>query len=584
MIRNQWMNGRVSAMRISVAACLALALSGCAMTGGSADAAADAEPAPPASALGSYLAALHAQQERDYGHAAEFMNRALADDPGNFDLVRRTFILRVSEGRVADAVPLAQHIVDLDRESGLAGIVLLLQEVKAGNYRAAEQRARALSNDGAQRLAAPLLISWCEVGLQQPASALQALDALNGVRGVQTLKDLHAAILADYADRIGEAEEGYKKLTADQARLTWRVVEMAGNFYERHQRSEEARRLYERLQSGEQDSDVVAPALARIIRGEVPPRIIASPPDGIAEALFDLASILNQRETIDASLVYARLAIDLRPDFPLAQMLIAEIEEEQQHTTEALAIYRAIDPRSPLAWSARLRAASTLDALNRTDEAAADLNRMAAERPKERQPLVELGDILRGRSRFPEAVAAYDAAIARGQVFGSRDWRLYYSRGVALERSGQWARAEADLKRALELQPDEPLALNYLGYSWIDKGENLDVALKMIERAVELRPNDGYIVDSLGWAYYRLGDFTNAAQIIEHAIELLPEDPTVNDHLGDAYWQAGRVNEARNQWRRALQFKPEADEEKTLETKLDHGIAKPPAAAAVRGG
>jgi Flp pilus assembly protein TadD len=274
----------------------------------------------------------------------------------------------------------------------------------------------------------------------------------------------------------------------------------------------------------------------------------------------------------------------MRPDFPLAQLLVAEIYEDQRHTADALALYRGIDPKSPLGWTARLRAVAALDALDRTDEAASELRRMAAERPDDPDPLVELGDIMRARNRFADAVPAYDAAITRVGEVKPQHWRLYYSRAAALERSGQWPRAEVDLKRALELQPDQPLVLNYLGYSWIDRGENLDEGLRMVKRAVELRPNDGYIVDSLGWAYYRLGDFAHAAQFLEKAIELLPEDPTVNDHLGDAYWQEGRVVEARYQWQRALQFKPEADLVKAIETKLDRGIAKLPAAAVTRGG
>ena len=587
MSDRQRMTTRARARHAIMAAMAAsLALAACSQSAPGMRSAAEpvAAPAAPMSALGSYLAARHAQQQRDYPRAAEYMSRTLTDDPDNNDLVRRTFVLRVSEGRVDEAVPLARRIVAQDHGAGLAQIVLILQDAKGGDFAAALQRARLLPSDGAQRLSAPLLIAWCEVGQQHRAQAAQALDALNDVRGVQTLRDLHAAMIADYADRIGEADEAYKKLIAGQAQPTWRAVEVAGNFYERHQRSQEARRLYEGLADSEQGLAVVQPALQRIARGDVPPRLISSPQDGMAEALFDLASILDQRETLDASLIYARLALALRPDFPLAQMLVAEIEEDQKHTAEALAVYRGIDGKSTLSWTARLRSAQALDILDRTDEAAGELKRMAAERPKDPEPLVELGDILRGRSRFGDAVDAYDQAIARVAHPEARHWRLFYSRAVALERAGQWPRAEADLRHALQLQPEQPLVLNYLGYSWIDKGQNLEAALKMIQRAVELRPNDGYIVDSLGWAYYRLGDFGNATQILEHAIELLPEDPTVNDHLGDAYWRSGRLAEARFQWRRALQFKPEADEIKTIETKLDRGpAARPPSGTSTRG-
>jgi len=223
-----------------------------------------------------------------------------------------------------------------------------------------------------------------------------------------------------------------------------------------------------------------------------------------------------------------------------------------------------------------LRIAANLEMLKRTEEAITQLKEMSAEAPRRAGAVMQLGDLLRAKKRFSEAVEAYDEAMRRLTAAGIPErWSLFYSRGIALERSGQWKPSEADLLHALELKPDQPLVLNYLGYSWIDRGENLDRGLKMIEKAVELRPEDGYIVDSLGWAHYRLGDYSSAVQYLEKAIELVPEDPTINDHLGDAYWQSGRATEARFQWRRALQFGPEANEIKPIEAKLDGGLVPP---------
>ena len=207
---------------------------------------------------------------------------------------------------------------------------------------------------------------------------------------------------------------------------------------------------------------------------------------------------------------------------------------------------------------------------------------MAAEQTDSIGAEVQLGDLLRNKKRFAEAVAAYDEAIHRAEgAHLPERWSLFYDRGVALERAGQWPRAEADLLHALELKAEQPLVLNYLGYSWVDRGENLDRGLKMIEKAVELRPEDGYIVDSLGWARYRLGDYAAAVEQLEKATELVPEDPTINDHLGDAYWQTGRLVEARYQWRRALQFGPQDDEIKPIQAKLDGGTVP---SAGARGG
>ena len=126
----------------------------------------------------------------------------------------------------------------------------------------------------------------------------------------------------------------------------------------------------------------------------------------------------------------------------------------------------------------------------------------------------------------------------------------------------------------MAFEPDHPFILNYLGYSWIDQGINLEEATRMIEKAVRLRPDDGYIVDSLGWAYYKQGKFTQSAQALDRAIELSPFDPTINDHLGDAYWQVGRKAEARFQWRRAMSLKPDAELASKLEDKIENGLAE----------
>jgi tetratricopeptide (TPR) repeat protein len=577
--------GKLMGQAKSVAVLISFMLCACATS-----AATESEPAGPAPAaeqmspLGAYLAARHAQQERDYAAAARYMGAALAADPGNNELVRRTFLFRIGEGDITEAIPLATRIADIDRRSGFADLVLVLQEFQAGHYQEALARAQALPKDGVNRLAGPLLAAWAEVGLGKTMPALLLLAEAKPPNGLPELNEFHRALIADRADRIDEAAQQYEKLTRDASHLTWRTVELAGNFYERHQRDAAARRLYQKLKSDADSSAVVDAAMKRLQSGAIPNRLIATPQDGAAEALFDLASILNARDTLDIALIHARLALYLKPDFPIAQLLVAEIADELDHHREALADYRSIDLASPLSWSARLRESAMLDRLDRTDEAVALLRKMAVERPHDRQPMIELGDILRSHDRFTEAVVAYDDAFARFGQNKPRDWRLYYSRGIALERSQQWPRAESDLRQALELEPEQPLVLNYLGYSWIDQGVHLDQALQMVERAVALRPNDGYIVDSLGWAYFRLGRYNKATENLERAIELVPEDPTINDHLGDAYWRAGRHLEARFQWNRALQFKPEAGEISKIESKLEHGLGRPANVPQSKGG
>jgi tetratricopeptide (TPR) repeat protein len=543
------------------------------------------DDAPVNSALGSYLAGRHAQQQHDYGAAARYFGQALAQDPADYELINKTFLFDLSEGRIAEAKDLAARINHIDPAAPLPDLILALERMKSGDFAGADAMAQALPRDGIHRFVSPLIQAWSKVGVGQIADATAALASLRSVQGFAPLADFHAGLIADYAGRTAEAETEYLKVVPPTARTNWRSVETLGSLYERADRPADARALYERFTGENRDSDLVGVALARLASGQKPPPRIAGAIDGAAEALFDLASVLDQNETADLSLIYGRLALSLKPDFPLAQLLVADILEAEHRPDEALAIDQIIASPSPYRWASRLRGASNLDTLDRIDEAVAQLRAMAAERPDRADALIQLGDLLRSKNRFAEAVDAYDGAIARITKFEPRHWGVFYSRGVALERAGQWPRAEADLLHALELQPEQPLVLNYLGYSWVDKGLKLKEATHMIERAVELRPDDGYIVDSLGWAFYRLGNYAQAAQHLEHAVELHPQDPTINDHLGDAYWQTGRVAEARNQWRRALQLGPDAAEIKTISAKLDRGLTKPaPVAATVQGG
>ena len=274
------------------------------------------------------------------------------------------------------------------------------------------------------------------------------------------------------------------------------------------------------------------------------------------------------------ALVLGRMALHLKPDFPVMQILVADILESHGRLEKANQMYGDINPDSPFAWSARQSIAANLDELERTEEAIKQLNAMADAEPDLAEPLIKLGNIMSRRERFKEAVIAFDRAIERIGELTSKHWSLLYSRGIALERSKNWPRAEADFLKALEFKPEQPFVLNYLGYSWVDQGLHLDRAMDMIKRAVELRPSDGYIVDSLGWVLYRLGKYDEAVKEMERAVELRPEDPVINDHLGDTYWQVGRKLEARFQWRRALSLDPEDDLRSVIETKIKKGLVK----------
>ena len=526
------------------------------------------------SVIGNYLAGRHARAKRDVPAATQFLMAVLDKDPDNPELLRTTFVLMASEGRIDEALDLARRLIAVDGANTFAPVALAVGDIKGGRFAEAEQRLAEVPERGLNVFLVPLLRAWILVGLGKPDEAIEALDKLSEKKGFRAMRHLHGGLIQEVAGRTEEAEKEYRSAAESGNGLSLRLIELLGGLYERTGRPEEAKALYQKYLEEQPNSRLLDPAEARLDAGSVPKQTVRSAAEGTAEALFGIANALRQQPASETSLLLGHLALYLRPDFPLALFMMAGTFEEQDRLEKSNAIYMAIDPASPLAWSARLRIASSLDKMKRTDEAVALLEELAQQKSDRADPLISMGDIYRSHDRFEDAVNAYDEAIKRIDTLEPRHWSLLYTRGIVLERSKQWARAEKDFLKALEFEPDQPYVLNYLGYSWVELGLNLDRAQQMIEKAVGLRPNDGYIVDSLGWVRYRLGDFEAATRDLERAVELRPEDPVINDHLGDAYWRVGRRPEARFQWRRALTLEPEPDLRTTIETKIDRGLTE----------
>lgn len=523
-------------------------------------------------AEGYYLAARQAEQQGDRATAEEYMAEALAHDPGNVDLLGETFQLDLSEGRFAEADRLAKRLVVVQPESQLANLFLALEDAREGEWAAAEARMARLPRFGLGSLIGPIGRAWSLQGAGKTDQAVATLAQLSSVRGFAVLRDFHTAFINDLAGRTAAAEESYKRSVASQGTPSFRVVDAFANFYARQGRVEDALDLLSHFKEDNPDTVRLDETIKALTSSK---QFFPEVPDakaGLAEALFDIGSALQQDATERLSLDFMRLALFMSPELTVARIALGDMLAADQRDDEALALYNEIKPSSPLYFSTRLRVANVLRDMNRLDDAAKELERLAATWPDRPDPLATEGDFLRASERFADAAKAYDRAVARIKTIKPSDWSLFYARGVALERSDQWPRAEQDFLEALKLSPNQPSVLNYLGYSWVDRGGNLDKAKELIERAVQLRPDDGYIVDSLGWVLYREGDYKHAVAHLERAVELRPEDPVINDHLGDAYWRVGRLNEARFQWQRVLSLKPEPDLSSQIGLKLEHGL------------
>ena len=565
-------------MQGAFAACLI----GVVGAGGAVAADEEAPPLPPepaasafrfdGSPIGSYLAGRYAHSRGDYAAAARHLRRVLDTDPDNPSLLRRTVSLLTAEGRIEDAAELARRLVDIRDDARLARFILGLQEARIGDYEDALERIDEIPRDGVYSLLVPLAEGWLHTGSGTDAAALAALAPLAERDSYRPFYLLHAGLMHDLAGREADAEALLREAVAISGG-SHRPVAALGSMLMRAGRAVDARAVYAEYRAQNPENIWAERMLAASHAGMSVPPLVRDARGGLAEALLGAAAALPQRDNGDAALIFARLALFLHDELDTVRFLIGEILDGAERLEDAVDAYRSIPAGSDYAWAAQLRAASDLADLERHDEAVAALRAMIDERPERIDAASALGDVFRRDERYEDAAEAYDAAVRRIANVENQHWRLFYVRGIAYERVGEWPKAEADFLRALELEPDQPLVLNYLGYSWVEQGRNLDEAKTMIEKAVELRPDDGYIVDSLGWVAYMLGDFEEAARQLELAVELVPGDPIINDHLGDAYWQVGRLNEARFQWHRVLTLEPEDELADQVRRKLAGGLS-----------
>lgn len=519
---------------------------------------------------GAYLAGRQAGLNNDYAAAAQYFSRALLRDTQNAALIENAASAYLSMGDLDRALPLATRLSEMGVESQIAGLIDYADMTLQGEW---QQIVDALD---AGRSVGPLydglLRAWALVGLGQMGDALEQFSAVENTRGTQAFGLYHRALalasVGDFegANAIFSGEDGI------QLRLTPRGTVAHIQVLGQLEQVDAALEEVEAAQRGRLDPFLTTLG-DRLAAGETLPfDVVTSAADGIAEMHYSIANALTGEASDGFTLVYARLGTILRPDHVEGLLLTADLLERLERYGLATEVYDQVARDHPYFYIAEMGRAEALKQADQTEAAIEVLTQLGETHSDLPLVHVALGDTLRRLERFEEAVTPYDRAIALLDDPQPSHWSLYFSRGIVHERTKNWPSAEADFRQALELQPEQPQVLNYLGYSFVEMQINLDEALDMIERAVAGEPNSGYITDSLGWVLYRLGRFEEAVGHMERAVELLPIDPIINDHLGDVYWAVGRTREAEFQWHRALSFEPEEEDARRIRRKLEVGL------------
>ncbi len=511
----------------------------------------------------------------DDGHFVPLLKKT-GTNITNEVLLEQGFYIEAFEANWQRAIPLAKELVAAkeNKTHRMAHLLLGLDRYKSGSYLKAKEDLKAASEGPIGELTSTLARAWTEVAHGNSKKGLKLLNLPNRAEWKQFYLNYHRALIADVAGRQEEARAAFERSYQKDNRTLRTALAYARHaaHYGRIKLAKSILRKQIDKAQGE-PHPLARDLLDKIEAGEKISLLIKTPEDGLTEVFYGLGEALTGKGDLNMGILYLQMALYLQPDHAFALAALANAYEASRRYEDAIAAYDRIPSGTSLQDSIDIRKAFDLNSLDKVDEAQAMLDKLAGAKPTDLKPLDALGNIMLSRKRFDEAVAYYSRAIdLLPERLEKRHWKFYYSRGTCYDRLKKWPLAEADLQKALKLFPNQPLALNYLGYSWVDQNRNLKQSMALSEKAVALKPGDGDIVDSLGWAHFKLGNFKQAVRFLERSVELEPADPVLNDHLGDALWRVGREREARFQWDQALTLDPEPENAEKIKKKLAQGL------------
>lgn len=513
----------------------------------------------------SYVLGRAALSDDRLDDAVGHFRKALQQQPANVDLARRTFGIAIAAGDKEVAASLVNRMGKQTTEAVERRLFLLGEAVRNKDWAAARSELQGLRTNSGLAFIAPMIEAWISLG-SGAGDPIALLDAAEANLLTAAYAREHRALLLGAMGRTQEAFEAYQPLLGATGGRSIRLKLAAAEMLLRAKRQSDALGVL----AG--DDPALRKGRALIDAGQPLGTGVATAQQGLAELYVRLAADLGRERVEALGLAAARVSTFLAPGNAEGWLVTADLLAAQDSLPPALTALERIPDGDPFAQAAFGGRVQLLLRMNRPEEAVL-LAQKSVKGSTDAAMWVQLGDLFSQMERYREAAVAFHRAIdltPKAQI----GWALYLQRGSAYERDGQWHKAEKDLRRAYTLAPDQAVVLNYLGYSLLDRGKKLDEAEMLISKASALQPDAGSITDSLGWVYYRRGDYARAVSTLEAAVATEPAESTINEHLGDAYWQVGRRVDARFAWRAALVGAEGDAEKRRLQTKLDWGLER----------
>lgn len=528
---------------------------------------------------GNYLAGRVAHLRQDYNNAAKYYVKAIDSGLANEDLLGKTYIILALQGDIEKAYKYANQAREQGDKNNFIDVISAAYFFKNGDYKASREAIGQIKEKSYQNLISPMFVAWSYVGENNYNKAVEEMKKISGTEEMRAVYNLHSGLIAEYFRDTDEAEAFYDEMIKESAEdASFRALQIISNFYVRQGHKEKAEKLVSKYYGSSNMKEMLS-SLSDIIKksNEKTPPIVSTAEIGISEVFLEVALLFK---TVSNGYDYAQMYIAIsqyfNPDNDIAKIAMADIFDERQLYEEADKYYDSISSKSELYYPAQIKKANNLVIEKKYDEAVKVLKKLLRNNPQNFQVLFNLGDVLRISNNQPEAIKYYNRAIKSIYYESEKHWPVYYALAVSYDKNDEWSKAEESLEKALKLSNRHPQVLNYLGYSWLKNNTNTDKAVEYILEAYEKEPNDGVIIDSLGWVYFKVGDYKNAITYLEKASELNPQNAIISDHLGDAYWLGNRQNEAVYLWKHALTQKEELEELNTkyVRHKIKNGLKK----------
>lgn len=514
------------------------------------------------SLYGAYLAGRVAHMRQDFDAASEYY-KIVGDKDSSNQLINRTiYVILSSLGQIDKAVPYAEKELKAGNESTLAPLILAIKDFNDGQYESAKKHIDSLTDKIHTSLIDPLFSAWIYAGLKDEAKAVALIDAITKDPALDTLKLFHKGMIYDYLGNPQQAALQFEDIIKKYPQnVTYRILEVITDFYVRNGDKDMARRISNHYN----DRGLLAILLKDIERkidagNKNSKPVIDTPQKGLAEALFNIGTMFRSSPGgTEFAQIYIAASSFLNPQYEVSKIALANILEEVGLLKEANRYYEQIGRDSASYFIARIKMIENYNKLEDFAAAEKQLKLLLQDYPQNTQLLTDLGNINSDLKRDAQAIKLYKKALKSMKTIKSDSWPIYYALAVSYNRLNELQNADEALQKALELSNRDANVLNYLGYSWLDRNKNIEAAAEMILEAYQKYPYDGHILDSLGWLYYRIGDYKKAVAYLEQASALNPGNAIINEHLGDAYWFGGRRNEAVFQWKHALDLKEDSD-------------------------